>query len=196
MLQLPSYARSRAEQGKHNRLLPDGRKLGLMPLFFGRARIRISEKPPLHNCGILADAWEYLHFQQALMVFLLWEPTLLCPEPTGWHRHPGSGRYRINGDPDLEYVKGDGGVEGIKYAVIVTQKCAPIFKVERCKDCEARLGAIFPIGTQVWHVEAEGDYTKFLVYHYLDRSVVLNPVDILTVSIGTVIDRLTKCNLS
>jgi len=193
--QLPPYAQSRVQAGQMDRLLSDGRKLSLMPLLFGAGQIGISEKPPLHNVGVFADSWDFPRFETALMVFMLWEPD---QEPTGWHRHRRSGRYRINGDPDLEYVKcGDGRVEdNVRYAVLTTQgHDHTILSVSEQTDASDTL---LLKGMQRFEVESEHCIADNhichhfqMVYCYGDRYVVLGLNDLIRGKSSTVLRRLT-----
>lgn len=49
------------------------------------------------------DRWCYQDLVLALAALRTWNPGEE-PEPTGWHRHPNSGRRRPNGNPAKEYV--------------------------------------------------------------------------------------------
>jgi len=80
------------------RILPDGRKLWLYRMMFtyrlclGRAG----------NDLWYEDAWCYETKEAGLKAMNDW--TLETLEPTGWHRHPNTGRRRPEGDPAKEYV--------------------------------------------------------------------------------------------
>lgn len=50
------------------------------------------------------DRWCYLDEAGAVTAQDAWNPTE-GEEPTGWHRHPKSGRRRPDGDPAREYVE-------------------------------------------------------------------------------------------
>lgn len=51
------------------------------------------------------DQWEYLDGLVAIHAMAEWNP-LLTKEPTGWVRHPPSGRRRFpDGDPTTEEVR-------------------------------------------------------------------------------------------
>src|SRR5206468_4243847 len=45
------------------------------------------------------DGWCYSSYEKALDALNKWDGT---GEPTGWHRHPGTGRRRIEGDAESE----------------------------------------------------------------------------------------------
>lgn len=50
-----------------------------------------------------ADRWCYADPLKAIVAFATWNGED-GTEPEGWHRHPGSGRRRPDGDPEREYV--------------------------------------------------------------------------------------------
>ena len=50
------------------------------------------------------DRWCYDTKEQAIKALDEWEESI-AKEPSGWKRHPDSGRRRINGDPATEYVE-------------------------------------------------------------------------------------------
>ena len=51
------------------------------------------------------DRWCYETFPKALAALREWESRDGQGEPTGWHRHPNTGRRRPNGDASKEYVE-------------------------------------------------------------------------------------------
>jgi hypothetical protein len=77
------------------RQLPDGRWLAVLPLTFQRARLGISMTwtAPLEAAFALgfADLWDYDTRELALAALTTWDGT---GEPTGWVRHPATGRRR------------------------------------------------------------------------------------------------------
>ncbi len=79
------------------RILPDGREAGVYPQLF-TAKLVVGL--PGDDC--LDDAWCYATESLALAALDAWDGT---GEPTGWHRHPGSGRRREGGDPATETVR-------------------------------------------------------------------------------------------
>jgi hypothetical protein len=81
------------------RTLPDGRILDLMPLLFGAWRLSVGPKGSL---GYYDDQWDYEGQARALSAMMSWDGE---GEPTGWHRHPSSGRRRPGGDPAMEYLR-------------------------------------------------------------------------------------------
>lgn len=54
---------------------------------------------------ILEDRWCYSSLQCAAAALTEWGSRGYEGEPQGWHRHPKSGRRRVNGDPDTEYIQ-------------------------------------------------------------------------------------------
>jgi hypothetical protein len=54
--------------------------------------------------GVFDETWDFPSLPAALAAFFTWNPEK-DREPTGWHRHRNTQRYRIGGDPHLEYVK-------------------------------------------------------------------------------------------
>ena len=50
------------------------------------------------------DRWCYENQQMADQAIIEWRARNYEGEPTGWHRHPMTGRRRKNGDPATEYV--------------------------------------------------------------------------------------------
>lgn len=80
---------------------PDGRAVWVHPLMFTSAIII----GPVNEAAY-DDRWCYQRSDQAIRAAQDWlagEP--VTPEPTGWHRHPSTGRRRPNGDRATEYVE-------------------------------------------------------------------------------------------
>lgn len=75
--------------------LGDGRYAAIMPLMFTHAIItgRIGNK------DMYEDRWCYAGYDKAAAALEAWDGT---GEPDGWHRHPGTGRRREEGNPELE----------------------------------------------------------------------------------------------
>jgi hypothetical protein len=193
--QLPQYAKSRTQQGEFDRLLPDGRKLSLMPLLFGGGHIGISPMPPMQNCGVFFDSWDYLDYWHAFAQFLTWDGQ---GEPQDWSRHFKTGRYRIDGVAELEYVKdSDGTIEDrIRRAIYVT----------RGSDCinicieETKRILPLPEEARVFIVEFEHIIREETicfhidcVYCYRDRLVVLAMTDLMGTT-RNILRRLTGEN--
>lgn len=76
--------------------LPDGRVAYLTRMIF---TWRLCVSDPDDFCGY-DDGWCYKDFAVALEALKQWDGT---GEPQGWHRHPGSGRRRPDGDSGREY---------------------------------------------------------------------------------------------
>jgi hypothetical protein len=169
------------------RRLPDKRRLIVEPFGFGRARLGISMLPPLHEVGVYAGTWEFPSIASALLALETWEPEQQ-KEPDGWDRHADTMRYRIGGDPTLEYVKCDGDIEqSVQCAIytIVGQDCGIVAVIDRSNI----LRLPFPEGS--WFFEVLTKQAEYSVYCYLDRCVVLSEEEKRNVSVGTVIKRLT-----
>ena len=82
---------------KYVRLLPDGRWAAVFPLMYTGAIIvgRVG------NMISYDDRWCYLNVTAALTALDAWDGS---GEPSGWHRHPATGRRRPDGDELLEYL--------------------------------------------------------------------------------------------
>lgn len=50
------------------------------------------------------ERWCYQTAPLGLAAILEWSERGFEGEPTGWHRHPETGRRRIDGDPATEYI--------------------------------------------------------------------------------------------
>lgn len=77
--------------------------------------LRVSIKPLMYTSAILIgpahditnaydDRWCYKNTGDALSAALAWTGPYPGTEPTGWHRHPDTGRRRENGDPSTEKI--------------------------------------------------------------------------------------------
>lgn len=77
---------------------PDGRRIWIVQFAFTGA---IIIGPP--DAWEYDDRWCYATAAQAAMYARAWsaEPGT---EPTGWHRHPDTGRRRPGGQPANEYI--------------------------------------------------------------------------------------------
>jgi hypothetical protein len=80
------------------RELPDGRVAWIHRLMFTHALL-VAHLP----CESYEDRWCYQHREDAIRALQEWNPETEA-EPTGWHRHPPSGRRRPGGDAAKEYV--------------------------------------------------------------------------------------------
>lgn len=79
------------------KLLPDGR-WGATNQFLFTCAILVGQMRDAYG---YADRWCYASEAKAREALEAWDGT---GEPTGWHRHPDSGRRRPDGDPAQEYV--------------------------------------------------------------------------------------------
>lgn len=59
---------------------------------------------PVRDRGNYEDRWCYEHTVLAIAAVEEWRGRGFADEPTGWHRHPISGRRRPEGDASREYV--------------------------------------------------------------------------------------------
>jgi hypothetical protein len=78
------------------RPLGDGRYICVMPLLFTAAIIvgRIGEIS-------YDNRWCYHSIDAASLAMEAWDGS---GEPEGWHRHPSTGRRRVDGDVSREYI--------------------------------------------------------------------------------------------
>jgi hypothetical protein len=77
----------------------DSQAVWVKPLMF---TVAIVVGPP--DDEWYADRWCYETRSQALAAATAWLASTE-PEPTGWHRHPSTGRRRPGGDPASEFVE-------------------------------------------------------------------------------------------
>lgn len=80
-------------------LLPDGREWVVYREMF-QARMLIG-RPEL---GWGDDAYDFPTVAAAIAAGEAWDGT---GDPSGWHRHPSTGRRRPGGDPELEFIRDD-----------------------------------------------------------------------------------------
>lgn len=81
------------------RVLPDGRIVEAWRYLFN-SRVTVTE--PQKDGISYEDAWCYATVAQAIEATLTWDGQ---GEPTGWIKHPTSGRFRPDGDPAREQVR-------------------------------------------------------------------------------------------
>lgn len=79
-----------------HRVLDDGRVLAVAPQIF---TYRLVIGPV--GAGWIDDCWCYHDLRTAVDQVGTWDGV---GEPTGWHRHPFTGRRRPDGDPAGEYI--------------------------------------------------------------------------------------------
>ena len=80
----------------YTRTLPAGRVMAVERLF-GRQALLSLRAPWIH----VQDGWVYASLETALAAARAWDGH---EEPSGWLRHPKSGRRRPGGDPVCEYI--------------------------------------------------------------------------------------------
>lgn len=185
-----------------DKILPDGRKLTLQPLTFGAGQLGISMQPPLHDSGMFADAWDFLKVEDAYVAFLVWIPDEK-PEPDGWHRHPSSGRYRIDGRVDLEYVKCED-ARDIKDNCIraIMATCGKDRIIRTVREATEHLGKSYPVGTRAFWVFSESSectheaacFWGDQVFCRGDRYAVVKQSQFHRITIAEIIQRLTGEN--
>lgn len=69
---------------------------------YGCARFGIGS--PDYFDGGYDEVWDFPGVEAALLALETWNPEEEA-EPSGWHRHHMTGRYRPDGDKAKEYVK-------------------------------------------------------------------------------------------
>lgn len=82
------------------KVLPNGDVACIWPLMFTHALILL-DADVNHAIAQYKDRWCYCTYAKAKLALDAWDGT---GEPTGWHRHPTTGRRRENGDPSKEHV--------------------------------------------------------------------------------------------
>lgn len=74
--------------------------IDVMPLLFTAALVTT----PRGQDRYYTDRWCYTTVEKAALAGHAWDPAV-DKEPSGWHRHPASGRRRPDGDPAQEHVQ-------------------------------------------------------------------------------------------
>ena len=82
----------------HRRDLGDGRAIWIYRMIYTWS-VCIGQIG--HPC--YTDRWCYMTLNDARAAADIWDPFTEA-EPTGWHRHPRTGRRRPDGDASKEYV--------------------------------------------------------------------------------------------
>jgi hypothetical protein len=156
--------------------------------------------PPMQGAGFYFESWSYLNPRAALKAMEEWDSEK-DKEPGGWHRHVMTGRYRINGDKALEYVKNPLGETlevQVAYALSVTHGETRVVKNFK----QTRTGNVFPFGTTHFVVMSESPQcphnprcqTIDHVYQRFDRWVVLSMEQFYEATIDNILRRLTSDN--
>ncbi len=167
--------------------IADRRVLVVERQTFHRARLCITGPPPCHPLSY-ETTYDYATPDGALKAFLNWQDN--GPEPDGWQRHHGTGRYRIDGKRELEWVKDQNGwtlEQNIRYAIQVTK--GKDKSIGNIIESSEHIGSEMPIGTKCYIVASEGVHT-WNAYHRWDRSLVLTVGEMESVSVSSVIERL------
>lgn len=84
----------------HPKVLPSGDVACIYPLMYTHAIITLDADPD-HALMQYKDRWCFCDYAKAKTALDAWDGT---GEPTGWHRHPATGRRRDKGDPAKEHV--------------------------------------------------------------------------------------------
>ena len=181
-------------------LVPSRTLIFVQSLSDGRVRLMAGEQ----DCGdIYDDWWEFSCKEHALIALVTWDSDKQ-DEPALWDCHPDTGRYRISGHRELEYVRPAKAMcndectfeEKIEHAIKVTQDKNRV--VTNIEEDSAHIGKPMPKGTQCFHVfstSATCDHTprcKWVdrVYCYADRFVVIGMWDLPYISLANVVQRL------
>ncbi len=80
------------------RELPDGRIVWIHRMLYTSALLIGPD-----TCGGYEDRWCYPTLAEAEAVLHSWNPEIES-EPSGWVRHPASGRRRPEGDASRQYI--------------------------------------------------------------------------------------------
>ena len=144
-----------------------------------------------------AQQWEVWYYQdmiQAGIVYFLWAHT---PEPSYWSYHPATGRTRIKGNPDWEYIQSLGTVlHQVKYALHVDpeMKRIPLSLVEERRT----FTPVFAEGTRLFRAESQQQdcphtppclWTDY-IFWYQGRTVIIPRTMAQTLTLGTIALRL------
>jgi hypothetical protein len=175
--------------------LSDKRKLVVERQLFRRARLCIGGPPPSHP-ETYDTSYDYHSPDAAINALTTWLHSE-TPEPDGWTRHRDTGRYRINRDKALEWVKDEDHwtlIQNIVRAVQATQGEDRVI-AQVIPDNTLNLGGEFLEGAQCFFVTSESSndangVSVSWVFHYQDRSVVLGEDDIYEAAKENVARRL------
>jgi hypothetical protein len=80
---------------------PGGRTTEVIEVVSGRGRLVIGR---IHDRSGYDDGWCYDSLAEALFALAKWNPMEQI-EPEGWVKHISTGRRRINGDVQFEYLR-------------------------------------------------------------------------------------------
>lgn len=171
--------------------LVPSRKLVLVErIYEDRARMSVGEQD---GSGYYEDIYEFPSVQRAMIALFLWDPSKQ-EEPGGWDRHPDSGRNRIGGRSDLEFVyySNDDVMQHVIHAIVVTYRVNGI--TMGIKEKSEHIGSSLPHGTRCFCVLAkfllENREEELLVYHYGDHTVVMGLEQSKHIMLSDVIQRL------
>jgi hypothetical protein len=198
--------RTQEEEWEHRdilmqRRLKTGQLLVLMPRYQG-VTLAIGPRPPFHRVGVFDDTWDYMRMDIGMIAFCNWQPDEER-EPMGWTRHITTGRYRLHGDPSLEYIKSPEGdpqeqaTSALKIsrgADYVIQGCAEQFPQESFLPGGTRCFLFHGRNTECPHTPT----CQWLdtVFHYRDRCVVYSLDELVCMKRRALLDRLASDDLS
>jgi hypothetical protein len=180
-----------------HRRLYDVRLVCVMPRDRGFS-LAIGMPYPFHRIGVFAESWYYTNELAVWDAFHQWNPTSQ-KEPMGWTRHVASGRYRLGGDPTMQYIQAYGSIdEQILHAVTCTKHSEE--QMIATRQIPMDYATIFPLGTQCFVTYTESDrcphtpkcQRPYTTFHYLGRSVVLPMDEIMNFYPEQVVARLTS----
>lgn len=204
-VQIPQWCISFDEQTNQEevimqRRLVDGRLLMVMPRMTG-VTLAIGMPFPFHRIGIFADSWDYTNDTFAYYAFNTWNPEEQ-EEPTGWTRHARTGRYRIDGDPGMEYIQWEGNLaQQVHHAVTATINTHASIAYTEEHDISESL--TFPPGTRLfisYVVREDCPHTPkcqwtYTTFQYQGRCVVMPMAEMLLFQQDRVLMRLTSHRL-
>jgi hypothetical protein len=171
-------------------LVPSRKLLLVERIYEDRARMSVGKQD---GGGYYEDVYEFSSVQRALIALFLWDPDKQ-EEPGGWDRHPDSGRNRIQGRSDLEFVyyTNDNVLQHVIHAVVVT--CRKDGILMGIKERSEHIGGVLPSGTRCFYILAkfvlENRKEELLVYHYGDHTVVMGLEQSKHIMLSEVIQRL------
>lgn len=171
-------------------LVPSRKLILIERIYEDRARMGVGKQD---SGGYYEDVYEFPSVQRAILALFLWDPSKQ-EEPGGWDRHTDSGRNRIGGRSDLEFVyyHCDDVIQHIIHAVAVTKRKNGIMM--GIKERSEHIGGILPAGTRCFYILGKfllEDYEEeLLAYHYGDHTVVMSLEQSKYIMLSEVIQRL------
>jgi len=121
------------------RRLDDRRLLAVVPQSASNAQLGLGMAPPFEDLPAFADSWDYASPVKATWALLTFDPTSITKEPHGWKRHETTGRYRIQGQRRLEYIKPPSGLaveKQLEHVIQVMRSDAHFHGIEAMQELE------------------------------------------------------------